>query len=71
MLSSYINKNVKGVDDYADYSGYKFTNYLIMKNFNTKYQCFGINPKFGSSDYTDLIYKICSNQIKCNGQIIE
>ena len=73
MLSSYIDKNVKGVDDHADYSGYKFTNYLVMKNFakTKKYQCFGINPKFGSSNYTDLIYKICSNQIKCDGQIIE
>ena len=73
MLSSYIDKNVKGVDDYADYSGYKFTNYLVMKNFakTKKYQCFGINPKFGTSNYTDLIYKICSNQIECDGQIIE
>ncbi len=69
MLSSYIDKNVKGVDDYADYSGYKFTNYLVMKNFNTKYQCFGINPQFGSSNYIDLIYKICSDQIKCNGDV--
>ena len=73
MLSSYIDKNVKGVDDHADYSGYKFTNYLVMKNFakTKKYQCFGINPEFGSSNYTDLIYKICSNQIECDGQIIE
>jgi len=69
MLSSYIDKNVKGVDVYADYSGYKFTNYLVMKNFNTKYQCFGINPQFGSSNYIDLIYKICSDQIKCNGDV--
>ena len=71
MLSDYIDRTHKGVEDHPDYSGNKFANYLLMKNFAKKYQCFGINPKFGSSNYTDLIYKICSNQIKCDGQIIE
>ena len=76
MLSSYIFWKEKGVEEYPDYSGNKFANYLLMKNFakTKKYQCFGINPKFDTPNYTDvltdLIYKICSNQIKCDGQIM-
>ena len=70
MLSSYIDKDKDGVSDHADYSGYKFTNYLIMKNFNKKYDCFGINPDFETTDkMQNLIADICNGKIKCNGEI--
>ena len=70
MLSSYIDKNKAGVSDHADYSGYKFTNYLVMKNFNKKYECFGINPDFESTDQIqNLITDICNGKIKCDGNI--
>ncbi|MDP7195351.1 MAG: hypothetical protein QF864_04060 [SAR202 cluster bacterium] len=70
MLSSYIDRHQDGVEDNADYSGYKFTNYLIMKNFNKRYQCFGIDPEFQTKDkITGLIAEICSGQRKCNGEV--
>ena len=40
MLSSYVNHTAKGVDEYPDYSGNKFTNYMIMKNFSKRFKCF-------------------------------
>ena len=70
MLSSYIDKDKSGVVDYPDYSGYKFTNYLIMKNYSKKYNTFGINPEFESSDKIQkLITNICNGNNKCNGEI--
>ena len=70
MLSSYIDKDKAGVVDHADYSGYKFTNYLIMKNFDKKYNSFGINPEFQSTDkIQSLITQICKGQHECNGKI--
>ena len=70
MLSSYIDKDKAGVMDHPDYSGYKFTNYLIMKNFDKKYNTFGINPEFESTDKIQtLITKICNGKDKCNGKI--
>jgi len=72
MLSSYTDINEKGVDAHADYSGYKFTNFLIMKNFNKKYRCFGINPDFSvSNGIKDLIKDICDEKIKVDGQVFE
>ena len=68
MLSSYVDHTRKGVDEYPDYSGNKFTNYLIMKNFSKKYKCFGINPEFEKSDkIPSLIKEICLGKKKCNG----
>ena len=68
MLSSYVDHKRKGVDEYPDYSGNKFTNYLIMKNFSKKYKCFGINPEFEKSDkIPSLIKEICLGKKKCNG----
>ena len=70
MLSSYIDKNKEGVETHPDYSGNKYTNYMLMKNFNTKYQCFGINPEFETSDKIQLLIKeICSGSKKCDGKI--
>jgi len=72
MLSSYIDSNKKGVDDHADYSGYKFTNLMIMRNFNRKYRCFGIDPDFSiSQGMTNLIQDICDEKISINGTIFE
>ena len=68
MLSSYRDVTKKGVDNHPDYSGNKFTNYLIMKSFAKKFKCFGINPKFEKGDkITMLIKEICLNEKKCNG----
>jgi len=68
MLSGYIDVKKTGVEDHPDYSGYKFTNYLIMKNFNKKFRCFGINPKFqDNKDIKTLVKEICLGKIICNG----
>jgi len=70
MLSSYIDFTKDGVDEHADYSGYKFTNYLIMKNFANKFNCFVINPDFGKKDgIKNLIKQICTNNKKLNGEV--
>jgi len=70
MLSSFIDKDKKGVETHPDYSGYKYTNYLLMKNFNTKYQCFGIDPEFETSDKIQpLIKEICLGNKKCDGKL--
>jgi|TARA_B100001113_G_scaffold256421_1_gene211703 hypothetical protein len=70
MLSSFIDKDKEGVAEHPDYSGYKFTNYLIMKNFNNKYPSFGINPEFETKDKIQtLITDICNGKKKCNGEI--
>lgn len=68
MLSGYIDVKRPGVTDHPDYSGYKFTNYLIMKNFNKRFRCFGINPEFQKNkDIKTLVKEICLGKIKCNG----
>ncbi len=70
MLSSFVDKNKEGVEQHPDYSGYKFTNYLIMQNFNKKYPSFGINPEFDTKDKIQkLITDICNGEQKCNGEI--
>lgn len=70
MLSSFVDKDKKGVAEHPDYSGYKFTNYLIMRNFNNKYASFGINPEFETKDKIQtLITDICNGKQKCNGEI--
>lgn len=70
MLSSFIDFEKEGVQDHPDYSGYKFTNYLIMKNFSEKFKCFGINPDFGeSSKMKNLIRDILSGEIQPKGEI--
>lgn len=73
MLSCFIDKEVAGVDNHADYSGYKFTNYLIMKNFNQKYDCFGISPDFEGNTkpgvIRSLVKDICLNTKSCNGEV--
>ena len=75
MLSSFVFIYKKGVDAHADYSGYKFTNYLIMKNFNKKYNCFGINPDFTTSNSSQKLYQlitdILNNKQNINGQMFE
>tara|TARA_B100000579_G_scaffold435241_1_gene458021 strand:- start:283 stop:903 length:621 start_codon:yes stop_codon:yes gene_type:complete len=70
MLSSFIDVKQNGVEKHADYSGYKFTNYLIMKNFSKSFNCFGINPEFEKTDeIQNLIKDICLTNKKCNGCI--
>ena len=73
MLSCFIDKEVEGVDNHADYSGYKFTNYLIMKNFNQKYNCFGISPDFEGNTkpgvIRSIVKDICLNTKSCNGEV--
>jgi hypothetical protein len=68
MLSGYVDHSKHGVEEYPDYSGNKFTNYLLMKSFTRKFKCFGLNPEFGKDDkITMLIKQICLNEKKCNG----
>jgi len=70
MLSSYIDKDKPGVWEHPDYSGYKFTNYLIMRSLSQKYQCFGINPEFDEKDKIECIIKnVCDGTQKCNGEV--
>ncbi len=69
MLSSYIDCNQKDVEQYPDYSGNKYTNYLMMKSFNTKYKCFGINPDFSKNNITQTIENICNETEECDGQV--
>jgi hypothetical protein len=70
MLSGYIDRNRPGVGNHPDYSGYKFTNYLIMKGMSKKYQCFGINPEFESKDKVETIIKdVCDGTKKCDGEM--
>ena len=70
MLSSYIDHERKNVESHPDYSGYKFTNYLIMKNFSKKFHAFGINPEFEKTGkIKNLIKEICIGNKKCNGSM--
>tara|TARA_B100000424_G_scaffold254506_1_gene232619 strand:- start:383 stop:1003 length:621 start_codon:yes stop_codon:yes gene_type:complete len=70
MLSSFIDIKQNGVDKHPDYSGYKFTNYLIMKNFSKTFNCFGINPEFEKTDQIkNLIRDICLENKKCDGSV--
>jgi len=70
MLSSFIDKDKKGVEEHPDYSGYKFTNYLLMKNFAKQFNCFGINPHFEKKDdIKNLIKQICTNNKHYNGKV--
>jgi len=70
MLSSFIDIKQNGVEKHPDYSGYKFTNYLIMKNFSKTFKCFGIDPKFEKAEKIQLLVKdICLNKRKCNGNV--
>ena len=72
MLSSYVDLSKDGVDEHADYSGYKFTNYLIMKNFSQKFNSFGINPDFtDSKNIQKLISEICSGNKTVNGNTFQ
>tara|TARA_Y100000592_G_scaffold101102_1_gene185448 strand:+ start:5303 stop:5908 length:606 start_codon:yes stop_codon:yes gene_type:complete len=70
MLSNFIDRQADGVETHPDYSGYKYTNYLIMKNFNKNYKCFGINPEFKTKDKIEnLVYEICTNKKSCDGKM--
>ena len=70
MLSSYIDIHQKDVAVYPDYSGYKFTNYLIMKNFSKNFKCFGINPDFTNLESLKILIKdICLEKKKLDGNI--
>tara|TARA_E500000318_G_scaffold106473_2_gene114520 strand:+ start:1375 stop:2010 length:636 start_codon:yes stop_codon:yes gene_type:complete len=71
MLSEFIDYQYKDVEKHPDYSGNKFTNYLIMKSFSNSFKCFGIAPYFDSSAIYDIITDICEEKINCEGQVID
>ena len=71
MLSQYIDHKENDVERYPDYSANKFTNYLIMKAFSKKYNCFGIDPNFSSDTLNSVINDICLGKIICKGQVID
>ena len=55
MLSGFIDISKEGVEDHPDYSGYKFTNYLLMRNFNKKFPCFS-NEVNNIREFKKLIF---------------
>lgn len=61
MLSGYIDKNKEGVYNHPDYSGYKYTNYMLMKSFKNIYFTFGINPDF--ADLSTIFDKVFKKEI--------
>ena len=61
MLSGYIDKNKEGVYNHPDYSGYKYTNYMLMKSFKNIYFTFGINPDF--ADLGTIFDKVFKKEI--------
>ena len=71
MLSSYIDHKHEDVEKHPDYSGNKFTNYLIMKSFSKKYPCFGIYPDFSKDTLFEIMSDICNEKISCEGQVID
>jgi hypothetical protein len=60
MLSNYIDYKSDGVEQFLDYSSFKFTNYLIMKNFGTKsnFKTFGIIPDFNKDNSKNKLNKL-------------
>jgi hypothetical protein len=70
MLSSYIDYRNKGSIDFADYSSYKYFNYLSMKSFGIENQIktFGIYPDFSSTDSKNKLKEIILH-IATNDQI--
>ena len=69
MLSGYIDMKQDGVHLHPDYSGNKYTNYLIMKCFNEKYYCFGINPDFESGSTKKFVEEVFQDMKKSNGRV--
>lgn len=73
MLSGFIEHTKEGVDQHADYSGNKFTNFLMMRNFSRRFQTFGISPDFTQNQkpkyITNTITEICNGSKKCDGKI--
>lgn len=64
MLSSYINYKSQNVEQFPDYSAYKFQNYLQMLNFGQHYQTFGILPDFHRDDSTEILKNITKSIIE-------
>jgi hypothetical protein len=60
MLSSFIDYKKDNVEEFPDYSSFKFTNYLIMKNFGIKsnFKTFGIIPNFSKNDSKNKLYNL-------------
>lgn len=70
MLSSYVDYRNKNCTDFADYSSYKYFNYLSMKSFGLTNQIktFGIYPDFSNTNSKNKLKEIISN-IVTNDQI--
>lgn len=60
MLSSFIDYKKDNAEEFPDYSSFKFTNYLIMKNFHIKsnFKTFGIIPDFSKNDSKIKLYNL-------------
>lgn len=68
MLSSYVDYRNEGCSNFADYSSYKYFNYLSMKSFGLKNQIktFGIYPDFSGPDSKIKLKQIISNIVNSN-----
>lgn len=72
MLSSYIynHNNIQ----YADYTGNKFQNYMIMRNFSkTKKSCyFGLNPEnlYTNQKFDKLLFLLENYNSENNGKVL-
>jgi hypothetical protein len=65
MLSSYVDYNTQGNTDFADYSSYKYFNYLSMKSFGlaNKIKTFGIYPDFSDTSSKEKLKEIITGII--------
>lgn len=58
MLSTNMEWDRNGVEEFPDYSTNKFFNYMAMKCFSSAYQTFGIAPSFKKPNSRELLLDI-------------
>lgn len=67
MLSGYLKYNSLGNTQHADYSSYKYFNYLQMQCFNQEnnFKTFGIYPDFSIDDSSEKLYNVIVEVLSC------
>ena len=68
MLSQYIDHTNPHSVDFADYSSFKYFNYLSMKSFGmmNQFQTFGIYPEFSDPDSKNKLQQIIAEIVNSN-----
>ena len=68
MLSEYIDHTNPHSVDFADYSSFKYFNYLSMKSFGmmNQFQTFGIYPEFSDPDSKNKLQQIIAEIVNSN-----